>query len=297
MIDLPSISLEDWHTDGETFNFRRHEIFFKSAGPKDAPALLLLHGFPTCSWDYAWIWESLIRDFRVIVPDLLDYGWSVNRFSRPQSIMDQADMIESLLEFQGIKSLHILAHDVGDTVAQELLARRQYKTLGAAIKSLVFLNGGMLPHLHRPRPIQTLFSGPLGSLLSRFVTQDSMTKGLAAVFGADTQPSAALNEAFWSAIIGVNDKRAISRRLRYMAERRQNADRWVGALVQPDVPMMLINGTADPVSGAHAADGFDELVKHAEIVRLDGIGHFPQIEAPAETLAAFQGFHAKLSGS
>lgn len=43
------------------------EVFYRSAGPVDAPVLLALHGFPTSSFQYRYLIEGLKSDFRVIV--------------------------------------------------------------------------------------------------------------------------------------------------------------------------------------------------------------------------------------
>ena len=45
------------------------------------------------------------------------------------------------------------------------------------------------------------------------------------------------------------------RKIQYMTERQDNKERWVGALQRSEVPRILINGPADPISGAHAAAG------------------------------------------
>ena len=290
---LPSISLADWHASGDTFLFRDHRIFYRESGK--GPDLLVIHGFPTCGWDWAWVEPTISKLFKMIIPDMLDYGASHNGSASPASIFDQADMMEALLAHKKITEVDLLIHDVGDTVGQELLARRQKGVLSFTIRSVVFLNGGMVPDHHRPRRIQKILAGPFGWLIVHLIGKKKMIAGLSAIFGKDTQPDAALGEALWHAVIGVNGKAALARRIRYMNERRVNAKRWVGALNQPDLPMMLINGLADPISGAHMAKAFAETAPHARINRLEGIGHFPQIEAPEDVANGFLDFHERMA--
>jgi pimeloyl-ACP methyl ester carboxylesterase len=78
----------------------------------------------------------------------------------------------------------------------------------------------------------------------------------------------------------------------YMAERRRPRTRWVGALVDASVPLRLIDGLADPISGAHMVARCHELVPAVEITELEGIGHYPQVEAPEAVLSAYLGFRA-----
>jgi pimeloyl-ACP methyl ester carboxylesterase len=72
----------------------------------------------------------------------------------------------------------------------------------------------------------------------------------------------------------------------YMAERRRFRDRWVGALVDAEVPIRLVNGLLDPISGAHMVARYRELVPQRDIVELPDTGHYPQVESPDAVTAA-----------
>jgi pimeloyl-ACP methyl ester carboxylesterase len=300
------ISYDEWKNRGSYYLWHGHKVFYRviekpdsetqesldlEKDAKDKPILLLIHGFPTAGWDWCWITDTLCKHFTVIVPDLLDYGFSENQHNKICTILDQAAMLEALVRELGHDNVHIFAHDVGDTVAQELFAHQQSRDLDFRILSAVFLNGGILPDLHRPRPAQKALASKLGWLWARLVKKEKMLGGFADVFGTDTRPEGAFLEEFWPIIKGVNGRASLARRIRYMMERKQYADRWIGALKGTTAPMVLINGTADPVSGAHAADGFEKRIQNASVIRLHGIGHYPQIEAPEAVLEHFLQFH------
>jgi pimeloyl-ACP methyl ester carboxylesterase len=72
----------------------------------------------------------------------------------------------------------------------------------------------------------------------------------------------------------------------YMAERREHRERWVGALCKTKVPVRLIDGLVDPISGAHMVARYRELVPNPDIVELPGVGHYPQLEAPDKVVTA-----------
>ncbi len=283
------ISFEQWSQCGKYFEWRDHNVFFQRGGKGEV--LLMIHGFPTCGWDWCWVSKHLLNRFHMVVPDLLDYGLSLNARLAVCSIADQADMLEALMKHRGINEVHILAHNVGDTVAQELLARHNSSALSFRIKSCIFLNGGMIPALHKPRPMQRLLAGPLGPLICRFMKRKHFLKGFAEIFGRYTQPSGDFLAELWPAVRGINGRGSFTRRIKYMAERKASADRWVTALTEAKLPMMLINGLADPVSGGHAADGFAKLLPKAKIARLPEIGHYPQIEAPETVVDLVNRFH------
>lgn len=75
-----------------------------------------------------------------------------------------------------------------------------------------------------------------------------------------------------------------------MAERRTHRERWVGALLTTKVPMRLVDGALDPVSGAHLAARYRDLVPDPDVVLLPRVGHYPQVEDPAGVLAAYLAF-------
>jgi pimeloyl-ACP methyl ester carboxylesterase len=290
---------ERWRRAGAFRRYRGHSIFHRDEGR--GPALLLIHGFPSASWDFHAIWGAVTARFRAIAADMIGFGWSDKPRRHPYSIVDQATLHEELLASLGVESVHVLAHDYGDTVAQELLARyedrRRSGARGVAIRSICLLNGGLFPETHRARPIQRVLASPLGPLVARFVTKPRFASGMRAIFGPHTPPSEAFIDELWT-LLRFQDGHLVGPALiGYMAERRARRARWVGALEHATIPIRAIVGAADPVSGAHMAARYRELVPDADIVLLPEIGHYPQVEDPEAVLDAFWSFHARLDAS
>lgn len=180
---------------------------------------------------------------------------------------------------------------------QEMLARRDGKAL-YSICSVVALNGGILPGMHKPTLMQHLMVTPiirdiLGSLINIQLVKTSISK----VFGPDTKPTDEEIQEFY-ALITCNGGRALTtQNIQYMTERKQHKERWVSALQDfaKTRPFLLVDGPADPVSGRHLALAVQDQVDGSKVVFLDdAIGHWPQLEAPLETAAAFIGFHDEL---
>lgn len=278
-----------WHTSGQYFDFRDRRIFFRQS-EAGKPALLLIHGFPTASWDWHRIWPDLKEQFHLIAADLLGFGFSEKPKPYTYTIAEQADLQEGLLQSLGKKEAHILAHDYGDTVAQELLARQLSGHLSFEIRSVVFLNGGLLPGVHRPRPIQKILMSPIGSFLTPFLGKKQLAGTFRRIFGPHTQPTEEEMDHFWTLIDHNNGKRVIPLLIRYMQERVQYRARWVGALQKTLLPMLLINGAYDPISGAHLAARYRKIIPKAQVVELEQVGHYPQLEAPSRLLEEFRKF-------
>lgn len=158
---LPGIPLEAWRRRGRTLDFKGFPIRYWEAG--QGRPLLLIHGFPSAAWDWHYLWEPLAQRYRVLVCDLLGFGDSAKPRAHRYSLLEQADLQQGLLGRLGVdEPLHVLAHDYGDSVAQELLARHHEGRLRLA--SCVFLNGGLFPETHRPVLSQKLLLSPLGGL-------------------------------------------------------------------------------------------------------------------------------------
>lgn len=286
-----------WRASGRRHTHRGHQIFWQDSSGSGDGNLLCIHGFPTASWDWHAVWPGLRERFaRVIAPDMIGFGWSAKPRNYDYRIADQADIHENLLREQGISRVHILAHDYGDTVAQELLARdaqrRADRDDSLVIESVCLLNGGLFPETHRARVVQKLLAGPLGPLVGVLGTERVFRSNLAAVFGPDTRPSTAELDQFWILWCSKHGKSNGHKLIRYMGERKTNRERWVGALRDTPVPVRLIDGLLDPVSGAHMVRRYRELIPNPDVVELPKVGHYPQLEAPEETLAAVLEFHA-----
>ena len=287
-----SSSLDAWHTSGDTYHHpvdgnNTMPIFYQRQG--DGPTLLSLHGFPTSSWDFRDLWPELIKRFDVIAHDFVGMGYSAKP-ARPLTLALQADVVEGLLQHLGVDSCHILAHDLGDTLAQELLARSMDGTCNVQWLSCVFLNGGLFPESHQPRLIQKLLLSPLGPLVARLTSQSRFHRSLSAVFGPDTQPSKQFLDDAWMLLTRDGGRAMLPRLIRYMHERKVHRRRWVEPLIQNVVPMRLIDGALDPVSGRHLAERYAELVPEADVVMLDHLGHYPHVEEPGAVLGPFLDF-------
>ena len=285
-------SIDNWEKGGEHFVFRGHRIFFRKHG-QGAKTLLCLHGFPTSSFDYRKIWDSLEQEFTVAAPDLIGYGFSAKPPDLDYTTFLQADLVEAFVKHVGAASVDILANDYGNTVTQELLARANEDGLGFKIDSICFLNGALFPETHRPILAQKLLISPLGRLFGRFVPDSRFAAGLASIFGPRTKPTKEELDEYIELFKVNGGKRIAHKLIRYMRERARYRERWVEALQKMNQPFLFINGSFDPVSGKHLVERFRQVVPHqTNILELPDIGHFPHLEAPEAVLAAFLRFQS-----
>ena len=297
-----------WLDLGSFFSYRKNEIdyqiFYRDSAKgilqeTNKPTLLLIHGFPTASIDWRHIWNDLDKHFRLLTLDMIGFGLSDKPQDYTYSIHDQADIFQALLNNLDISNYHILAHDYGDTVAQELLARQldreklesSNSLIDGKIRSTILLNGGLFPETHRPVLMQKLLISPLGSLLIKLYSYKKF-KNTFSTICSQPIPEEELS-AYWELLQYNNGTKVMPKLIRYMQERKQYRTRWVGALEKVNTPLRLIDGLADPISGLHMVERYKQLIENYDVVELKEVGHYPQVEAPQEVLSAALEFWQK----
>ena len=114
------------------------ELFYREAGPADAPVLLLLHGFPTSSFMFRNLIPLLAQRYRVIAPDHLGYGLSdapgVEEFDYTFDAL--AELTAGLLTELGVARYAIYVQDYGAPIGWRLALNRP-----EAITAIITQNG------------------------------------------------------------------------------------------------------------------------------------------------------------
>lgn len=278
-----------WRQKAKYFDFQGHQIAFWTSENTSARTLLLVHGYPTCAFDYAGVWEALGASHHLIVCDMLGFGLSDKPpkgcKGRGYSIHRQTDLQEALLDYLGIVEFDALVHDYGVSVGQELLARQQDGSGAKGLGKMVFLNGGIFPDQHRPVTMQKIGVSPFGFLLGLMMNRERFGQSFSQVFGPQTKPTDQELDQFYEFISHNGGNRIMHKLLHYIADRRTHKERWEAALVGAQGKIGLINGALDPVSGKHAYDKWREVVPDARHHLLPSVGHYPQVEAHEEVAA------------
>ena len=274
--------------EGARLPFAGHSLFTREGGSGDA--LLLIHGFPTSSRDWDGIWPALAQRFELHAIDMLGFGQSDKPPDFDYSIAASADQWEALVQARGLASVRILAHDYGDTVAQELLARQLEGRLPFRIRSICFLNGGLFPEATHPLLLQRALLGPLGPWVARLSSERSFVASMRRICAKP--PDAAELHEHWQLLQRAGGQCVLPKLIGYIRERARYRERWVGALLNAEIPISLIDGIEDPISGATIIRRWRDLLPQAPVVELEGVGHYPQWEAPARVLFALAEFHA-----
>ena len=147
------------------------------------------------------------------------------------------------------------------------------------------LNGSIVQSLAHPRAAQRLLLSRAGPVAAR-LTSERFFRGQ---FGSIFSPEHPLTDEEaadqWSLLRFHGGNRIGHRLVQYMRERERLAERWHGAFADWAGPLALVWGMADPVAHPGMLDALLDLRPGAAVTRLDGVGHYPQIEAPRSVAA------------
>ncbi|WP_320669099.1 alpha/beta fold hydrolase [Patulibacter defluvii] len=285
-----------WRDGGRTATIAGRRLFVRhrvgDGSAPDAPPLLLLHGFPTASFDWRATIERL-PGHEALTFDFLGFGLSEKPRGHDNDLFEQADLTEGVVAAAGIdRPLVIVAHDMGTTVANELIAREIEGRLPFALAGVLLSNGSVVVERASLRPIQKLLRSPLGPLVARLSNQRVFTRQMAALFSPGHPLDPAEAAAQWALAAHDGGHRNAHRLATYNGQRVAFAERWHGALREWDGRLGLAWGLLDPVATTAVLDALRELRPAAELTTFADLGHYPQVEDPARVAEAIATFVA-----
>ena len=269
-----------WRDDGTTLAVSGREIFLHDTGQGVATPILIVHGFPGSSYDFAGVIDVLSRDRRVIAFDLPGYGLSSKDPQADYSLFKQADVVERVLAELGIGRCVIVAHDTGDTVTAELLSRANAGALGFAVEQVVLTNGSIFIDQARLTRGQRLTLRLPDRALPIGLPELILRRSLLESFTPTAPPPPGAIDGLVALIQHNHGGRLMPRLIRYIEERRRNQEHWTAGLVDYAGQLSMIWGEQDPIAVLAMTERLVSLRPATSVVTLPECGHWPSIEAP-----------------
>jgi pimeloyl-ACP methyl ester carboxylesterase len=286
---MPIAKLQTWQASGSFLQYGpfNYKVFVKEVGKKEASAdatLLLLHGFPESSFSFHAIINGMLAHFeRIILFDMIGYGFSdkpIENYS--YSLIEQADLALKVWQYLGIKGGHVLSHDMGDSVATELVARHVNNLLpiffSEGFRSFTFTNGSMVLEMANLRITQKLSLSKYGRMMGKFVSFKLFSQQIKSAQGNDTLSEDAISE-LWEANKLQEGHQKSYLTIKYLNDRKQfEKTRWLPALAQLKLPIHICWGVDDAVANVEMAHYLkDKICPNAKLTLMEGVGHFCQL--------------------
>ncbi|WP_326557303.1 alpha/beta fold hydrolase [Micromonospora sp. NBC_01796] len=252
-------------------------------GPRQAPALLLIHGsgFSGASWSP--VVPALAGRHHVIRVDLPGCGQSPPALSYEVPI--QAGRVAAMLDDLGLRRVTTVGHSSGGYIATALAEQRPN-----LVSSLALISSGPSPEALLPQPLllRFLLAPPLGPLLWSRRSEAMIRRGISATCARAVD----IPDDLVADVRGTTYRtfRTVLRRNTAYIAQRSVPER----LAAIEVPMLVIFGTADrrwEPSSVHQYDA----VPNARVELLPGVGHIPMFEAPERTSELLLGFTATVA--
>ena len=298
--------LAQWEASGEYLQTQLfgHRVYARQLGDANAApeqTLLLLHGFPESSYSFHKVIDGLAAGMsRVVVFDMLGYGLSDKPTENyAYSLVEQADVALQVWRHLGVRGGHLLGHDMGDSVATELLTRHVAGAMPAwfdsGFKSFTFNNGSMVLDLADLRITQKLLLSAAGPLMSKLSNRRTFDQQVRSANGNDHLSQEDL-DLLWENLCLQDGHRKNHLTIKYLHDRRRyEKTRWLPSLAQVSEPVHLCWGQADAVARVEMAHHLKAHVcKDAQVTLMEGAGHFCQLSDPEIWLRSVLAFYAQL---
>lgn len=266
------------HVDGQADDLRVHRRTIDVGGVRVAAyvrdghdPVLMLHGFTSSKEGWLNVLKS-VGDRGLIVPDLLGHG-QTPATDEPMTAAHQADVMAGLLDALGIRCAHVVGMSMGGHIAGELALRRPDLVRSVTFIDAVGWQGATPAEFDR-------------ALASGEASFDTPTRGAVDRFWywlvAKPPPDLPGPVLDYRSSVRVSRNRIVMKVFRDYEPTRFSLQ---GRLREIAAPVNAIWCTADRMADISAAD---ELAAEtgAEVTRLDGCGHLPQLEQPGATGAA-----------
>ena len=286
------MTANEWKSKGEFISVNDRKLFvidtssfFSTEDQVPSKTMVVLHGYPTSSYDYYKVLPELSKHYRVIIHDHLGFGFSDKPLDYSYSLLDQADVALQLWQQLGVKKTHLLAHDYGTSVATEIIARNNNHELTIEIEKLTLCNGSMHIELSQLRTIQKLLKNKwLGKYVAKLTTYAIFSKNLRNVYFDKTKVSNNELKDMWMQLEYNEGRKVIHKLSQYINERYTYWNRWIGALKETNLQTNIVWAKNDPVAVPAIARLIATEISNNKLFWIENTGHFPMLENPDEWL-------------
>ena len=278
----------EWKSKGNFIQVNNNRLFVidtDNDSNKTQKSMVILHGYPTSSFDYYKIVPEISKHYRVIIHDHLGFGFSDKPKDVDYSLVKQADIALDLWRQLDLKNIHLVAHDYGTSVATEIIARYNANELDIKIEKLILTNGSIHIELSQLRTIQKLlkhkFLGKYVAKLTNFLIFKKNMKNI--YFDTSKVTDNELKE-MWKLIELNGGRKVIHKLTQYINERYLHWNRWIGALKETQISTKIIWAKNDPIAVPAIAKLLTKEIPNNTLYWIEKTGHFLMLENPKELL-------------
>jgi pimeloyl-ACP methyl ester carboxylesterase len=280
--------LKKWRSEGTVIELLGKEIWVHDQGPNTDDAVLIVHGYPGSSWDFQGVVARIGDQTRTVVMDMRGFGLSEKpldgTYHENYTLMLQADLYEALAHHLGLKTVVLVAHDMGQTVGLELMARFEEDRMSFRIRHAILLDGSTLVDMIQPAPFQVAALKKPAVALKEDLAWKDIESMFTGSFSKETKARADYQEIVTCMSHQVDydhGSRVMGEIVHYLKERKEGFSRWSRTLFEfKRAPMTVIWGEQDPVAVIAMADRIKKERPVTDLYKYPDCAHWPSIEYP-----------------
>lgn len=258
-------------------------IDYENQSDSKKETLVILHGYPTSSYDYHKVLPQLAKKYRVILHDHLGFGFSEKPLDFSYSLIEQADIALQLWKQLSLKKVVLLAHDYGTSVCTEIIARHNKQQINLQIDKLILSNGSIHIEFSKLRTIQKLLKNKYtGKWVAKLTNYPIFKKNMRNVYFDKTKVTDEELKEMWLQLEYNNGRNVIHLLTNYINERYYFWHRWVGALKETSINTTIIWAENDPIAIPKIAELLHKEISDNKIFWMKNCGHFLMLEQPKE---------------
>jgi pimeloyl-ACP methyl ester carboxylesterase len=257
------------------------ELRIRDTGPKDAPALILLHGFGSSleTWE-PWA-KPLSVNYRVVRFDLPGCGLSEPDRTGDYSDARSVELVKELMDRLGLESAALIGNSMGGRIAWRFAAAFPTRTRKLVLISPDGFASPGFPYGKPPRvPV-------LLRLMKYFLPRPLLKMNLAAAYADPARLTEPVIDRYYDLMLAPGDRGAMLDRMRQSV-----LEDPVPVLLHIRTPTLLLWGKQDRLIPFENAADYLASLPDASLVSFADLGHVPQEEAPAESLVPVEKFLA-----
>jgi pimeloyl-ACP methyl ester carboxylesterase len=283
--------VEAWRDAGELVEIGGRRIFVRRQDGT-GPSVVLLHGYPSSSYDWRHALE-LLPGRRLVTFDFLGYGLSDKPRDHVYSLLAQADLVQEVVAVARHapgEPVALVAHDMGSSVATELLARDVEGRLPFELDRTLLFNASLVLEKASLLLGQKILRSRLGPVFARLTNERSFKRSFGGIFSSTHPLTADEADDQWALLAHHGGHRILDRLIYYLHERVAYAARWHGALRDWPGRLELAWAGRDPICTEAVLQAVLALRPSAPLTRFPELGHYPQLEDPQATVGVIDTF-------
>ncbi|PQJ74899.1 alpha/beta fold hydrolase [Polaribacter gangjinensis] len=282
----------EWKKHHKTIRLHEQNISYIDSEQGDE-TLLILHGFATSSYDYHKIVDELKKSYRVIIPDLIGFGYSSKPKHYFYTAKDQASLLTVFLRELKIENLSIMAQGFGVCILDEIESILDLGFVDIAIKNVFFLNSRIQMALTKDdKDLENQRKKITSSLLKLSLSYEMFQKYMKVSFYKKEAVSEEELQNHWQLLTYNNGIKTMNYIDNYVLETTKFGKRRLRNLKKSTFNKFVIWGKNDENDSVETFEKIKDLLElnPKNMALIEDCGHFPMLEKPEEFVKIVKGF-------